>query len=304
MKGKRNQSDTVFRMLFKDKRHLLSLYNAVSGRNCTDPDELEITTLENAVYMNRKNDLSFILHDELCLYEHQSTVNPNMPLRDLLYVTDVLKKQIDTKRLYRRKAVELPVPHFLIFYNGKEFQEAIREYKLSDLYAHEEDKPALELIVRQININAGNNQELKENCQILSEYQQYVECVRRHAAETGDIRTAVPLAVDECIENGILKEFLLDQKKEVSAMSIYEFDEEEYLEMIREDARADGHEEGRVEGRKEGREEGRVEGRMEGAAAERANTERERVRANTAEARNSLLEARLLEAGIDPASVY
>ena len=81
----RNYKDTVFRMLFRENENLLSLYNALNGTFYTDIDSLEITTLENAVYMNYKNDISFVLDSELMIYEHQSTVNPNMPLRDLKY---------------------------------------------------------------------------------------------------------------------------------------------------------------------------------------------------------------------------
>ena len=75
----RNYKDTVFRMLFSDKKNLLSLYNAVNSRDYTNPDDLEIVTLENAIYMGMKNDLAFIIDTNLYLYEHQSTYNPNMP---------------------------------------------------------------------------------------------------------------------------------------------------------------------------------------------------------------------------------
>ena len=90
----RNYKDTVFRMLFSDKKNLLSLYNAVNSRDYTNPDDLEIVTLENAIYMGMKNDLAFIIDTNLYLYEHQSTYNPNMPLRDLFYISSEYQKML------------------------------------------------------------------------------------------------------------------------------------------------------------------------------------------------------------------
>lgn len=115
---KRNYKDTVFRMLFNDKENLLSLYNAVNGTVYADVENLEITTLENAVYMNYKNDISFVFDFRLMVYEHQSTLNPNMPLRDLIYVTKVLQGRIRNENLYSKILVRIPAPKFVVFYNG------------------------------------------------------------------------------------------------------------------------------------------------------------------------------------------
>ena len=86
----RNHKDRLFRMIFREKKELLSLYNAVNGTSYTNAEELEIVTLENAIYMNMKNDLAFIMDSYLNLYEHQSTYSPNMPLRDLFYIAKEL----------------------------------------------------------------------------------------------------------------------------------------------------------------------------------------------------------------------
>ena len=118
----RNYKDTVFRMLFNDKENLLSLYNALNRTKYTDTDWLEITTLENAVYMNYKNDISFVFDFRLMIYEHQSTVNPNMPLRDLIYVTRVLQGRIRSEKLYGKSLIKIPAPKFIVFYNGVDFQ--------------------------------------------------------------------------------------------------------------------------------------------------------------------------------------
>ena len=116
----RNYKDTVFRMLFSDRKNLLSLYNAVSGAHYEDPEMLEIVTLENAIYMGMKNDLAFILDMNLYLYEHQSTVNPNIPLRDLFYIAAEYQKLIDRKSLYSSAIQKIPTPGFFVFYNGIE----------------------------------------------------------------------------------------------------------------------------------------------------------------------------------------
>ena len=111
----RNYKDTVFRMLFSDRKNLLSLYNAISGAHYDNPEMLEIVTLENAIYMGMKNDLAFIIDTELFLYEHQSTYNPNMPLRDLFYISSEYQKLVDKKPFilpYYRKYLHHNLSYF------------------------------------------------------------------------------------------------------------------------------------------------------------------------------------------------
>ena len=206
---KSNYKDSMFRMLYLDKRELLSLYNAVNGTDYADEDSLEINTLQNAIYMKMKNDVSFLFNFQVNLYEHQSTVNPNMPLRDLFYVSKEYEKMVVTKTLYSRTKVSIPTPHFIVFYNGMEQQPEREILKLSDLYQLHEEEPMLELQVEMLNINDGNNEELKECCQTLKEYMQYVNCVRYYIYEKKlTLNDAVENAVTECIRNGILSEFL------------------------------------------------------------------------------------------------
>lgn len=125
VRANRKYKDTVFRILFSDKEHLLSLYNAVSGKTYTDPEQLQIVTLENAVYMGMKNDLAFIIDTNLFLYEHQSTYSANMPQRDLFYIASEYQKLVDKKSLYSSKLQKIPAPKFLVFYNGTEEMEDI-----------------------------------------------------------------------------------------------------------------------------------------------------------------------------------
>lgn len=243
-KVQRNYKDTVFRMIFKEKEHLLSLYNAVNDTHHTNVDDLEITTLENAIYMTYKNDISFVFDFELALLEHQSTLNPNMPLRDLIYVTENLQRLIDKKKLYGSALIKLPTPRFVVFYNGTTPQPERQTLKLSDAYQKSLEHPELELTVTVLNINLGQNTKLMEACKLLKEYAQYVEQVRLYAKKLS-IAEAVEQAVDYCIKHDILAEFLTKHRAEAIGMSIYEFDEEVYIKGEREMAYNDGIEEGK-----------------------------------------------------------
>ena len=230
----RKFKDTIFRMLFSEKEALLSLYNAVNGSNYTDADALEIVTLENAIYMGMKNDLAFILDMNLYLYEHQSTINPNIPLRDLFYIAAEYQRLVDKKSLYSSAIQKIPNPHFIVFYNGTEKKKDHWLNHLSESFENLSGEPKLELEVLTININEGLNKELMEQCQTLKEYAQYVNCVRRYAKKF-ELADAVEQAVDECIHKNILSEFLRKNKAEVIAMSIFEYDEKAVRQVYYED---------------------------------------------------------------------
>ncbi len=230
----RNQKDLIFRMLYRDKKELLQLYNALNKTAYENPDELEVYTLENAIFMNVKNDVSFLLNSELNLYEHQASFNPNMALRDLIYVTRQLEKYVQEESLYSSKLIRIPVPRFVVFYNGTTDQPERKILKLSDSYEKETRNPELELQVLMININVGHNEELMQNCKTLRDYSLYVDRVRTHA-KCMPVEAAVRQAVDECIRENILSGFLRAQKAEVIAMSIFEYNEEEEMKKIRRD---------------------------------------------------------------------
>lgn len=243
-KKQRNYKDTVYRMLFKEPENALSLYNGLNGTNYKDTSMLEFNTLENAIYMGMKNDISFLIMNQMHLYEHQSTVTPNMALRDLFYVADLWQVYIKDKSIYSSKMIELPTPHFVVFYNGVGSLPEKQELKLSDAYGVKTDTPELELKVQILNINSGMNEEVKKRCPVLREYMIYVERVRENAKRM-PFEEAVELAVEECIRDNVLREFLLKQKAEVIKMSIYEYDEERELRLIRADEREIGREEER-----------------------------------------------------------
>lgn len=239
----RNYKDTVFRMIFREEENLLSLYNALNGTAYEETDSLEITTLENAVYMNYKNDISFVFDFELLLYEHQSTCNPNMPLRDLIYVTRVLQNRVKDENLYSKSLIKIPAPRFVVFYNGTDFQPEQQVLYLSDAFEKKQDEPALELSVIVYNVNLGYNQELLNACCLLKEYAQYVAQVRTYA-EKLPLSEAVEKAVDDCIRNNILSEFLVKNRAEAIAVSIFEYDEEKHMKSERKEWLEIGRNEG------------------------------------------------------------
>ena len=221
----RQYKDTVFRMLFSEKENLLSLYNAVTGNHYQNAEALKIVTLENAIYMGMKNDLAFIIDTNLYLYEHQSTYNPNMPLRDLFYICSEYQKLVNKKSLYSSTLQKIPAPNFIEFYNGSTAIADCTELRLSSAFEHLSGEPKLELIVTVLNVNEGHNAELMQHCHTLNEYAQYVARVRLYAADMS-LDQAVERAVDECIREGILAEFLTCNRNEVISMSIFEYDKE------------------------------------------------------------------------------
>ena len=230
----RKYKDTFFRMLFREKRELMQLYNAVNGSSYTNEDELQIVTLENAVYMNMKNDLAFVIDFHLNLYEHQSTENPNMPLRNLLYVSRQYQAIVREESLYSRKQIRLPTPHFVVFYNGSQRQPERWEQRLSDAYHSREKEPELELKVTVLNINQGNNEKLKEQCETLKQYMQYVERIRKYAGTREmSLGEAVERSISECIKEGILADFLARNRAEAMSVCFFEYDEEKEIEKYK-----------------------------------------------------------------------
>ena len=244
----RQYKDTVFRMLFSEKENLLSLYNAVTGNAYQNADDLKIVTLENAIYMGMKNDLAFMLETNIYLYEHQSTLNPNIPLRDLIYIGIEYQQYVDDKSLYSSRLQKIPAPKFMVFYNGTDAVDDRVELRLSNAYEHLAGEPDLELKVLMLNVNEGHNKELMEQCQTLKEYAIYVARVRKYTSEM-NLNDAVARAIDECIKEGILVEFLRKNRSEVKMVSILEYDKEWEEKKLRkaeyEAGKSDGIEIGR-----------------------------------------------------------
>ncbi len=227
--------DNVFCMLYRDKKNLLELYNALNNSAYTNVDDLQVTTLNGGSYMKYKNDASFLLCMSLYMFEQQSSKNPNMPLRFLHYVSDVFRELFSNSMLHRRSMIKIPVPHFVTFYNGLEkWVEDEDEIRLSDMYEIPTDNPELELKVRVININEDVH--ILNKCKTLRDYMTFVNKVRFKMGVEGDnVRIAVTEAMNECIDEDILVDFFEQHREEVVEVSIYDYDEEEVRRVLAEE---------------------------------------------------------------------
>ena len=235
-RANRTYKDRLFIRIFEHKEDLLSLYNAVNGSDYQNPDELEITTLDNAIYMRMKNDISFLIDGYMSLYEHQSTFNPNMPLRDCLYMLQIYQNYIDSQELdlYSSVLLKIPTPRLVVFYNGQEKMrnEEMCILRLSDSYERPEKEPALECRVQVINVNYGKNRDMMEKCPKLYEYSYLVAKIRENQASGKTLEGAISTALEDCLAQGYLTELLTTYKREVTGMLLYEYDERKHLKNI------------------------------------------------------------------------
>lgn len=190
--------------------------------------------------MSMKNDISFIIDLRLKLYEHQSTYNPNLPLRFLMYLSNLYSKITANENLYGTKLVKIQAPQFVVFYNGVEKRPEREIMKLSDAYMTQEKDVALELIVEIININVGYNEDIKRACKTLNDYSIYVQRVRDYRTEGMSIEEAVDFRIEECIRDGVLREFLIKHKTEAREVSIFEYNQEEHRKKEQEEYYAAG----------------------------------------------------------------
>ena len=258
----REYKDRLFVFIFgreENKKWTLSLYNAVNGTNYTDENAIEITTMSDAVYMGMRNDVSFIITEFISLFEQQSTYNPNMPVRQLMYLGRLYDKYIDATKqnLYGKRQIELPVPKLVTFYNGKE-DVPDKILHLSDSFSKNAELSDVEVNVRLININLGNNKELLESCRPLKEYSWFVDSVRNKKYHGKmSLEEAVDCILDEMPEDFSIREFLIGNRAEVKNMCLTEYNEAETMQMFKEE----GREEGRAEGLEEGHTKGLAEGR-------------------------------------------
>ena len=246
----RSYKDRLFKIIFEDKKELLSLYNALTGKNYQNPDELEINTIDDVIYMHLKNDMSFILDDWQNLFEQQSTFNPNQPLRGFFYFADLYKVKYFGKKIYSTRLLKIPTPQYIVFYNGTTSMPDRKELRLSDAFQQPTVQPDIEVVAHMLNINYGHNKELMERCQKLKEYAQFIDIIRHYLKENKQWSNerAISKAIDDCIQNNILRDILQKERLRVMASILSEFDEVGYKEMIRQEAYEDAYEEAYEEG--------------------------------------------------------
>ena len=232
--------DRVFKFLFgnpENREWTLALYNAINGSNYDNPDDIHFNTIEDAVYLGMRNDVSFIIMDELHLWEHQSTYNPNMPMRFFLYAAKLYEKYIAVSDYhpYSSTLQKAPSPRCICFYNGTTDQLEKDFLILSDAFGGKSD---IEVRVTMLNINYGKNRQLMEACKPLNEYAWLVDTIRRHQRDLKNLEAAIDKAIDEMPDDFVIKEFLLLNKAEVKGMFLTEYNQEKVLEQaVSEDRR-------------------------------------------------------------------
>ena len=234
--------DRLFKFIFgneANKGWTLSLYNAIHRTDYTDPEELQFNTIGDAVYLRMKNDVSFIIMFRMNLWEHQSTLNPNMPMRFFLYAGRLYEKYVRSSGYYQysSRLQMIPAPECICFYNGTVEQPDKQVLKLSDAYEGEGD---IEVRVTMLNINHGKNREIMERCRPLEEYAWLVDAVRRHQDEKMDLDRAVDASLNEMPEDFVIRPFLLDNRAEVKSMFLTEYDEAKEREKEREEGFEEG----------------------------------------------------------------
>jgi len=247
----RQYKDRLFRFLFeKDKEALLEIYNALNKTDYENVSQLKIVTMENAMYVEMKNDLAFVVAGVLNMYEHQSTYNPNMPVRFLIYLAQEYHKVIEQaeESLYASKLIPLPTPQCVVFYNGKRQMPEEQILRLSDAFENKEKKAAIELEVRLLNINFGHNTELMDKCRMLKEYAEFIEISREFAFQNNNIDIALNTAIDYCIEQNILGAQLRQYRAEVLDMMLEQFDKKKYERSLRNEGREIGYQKGIEQG--------------------------------------------------------
>lgn len=253
MANKEYKSD-VFSILLQDKKRAMEIYNAINGTDYDDPELVEMTTLDDKSFsLTVRNDASFILDANLSLYEHQSTYCPNMPLRDLLYFASIIQKQIKAQKrdIYGGRILKIPVPHFVVFYNGKEDAPDQYDLRLSDAFEKETKNPEIELVCHVYNINNGKNVPLLSKCQTLREYMYFVDMVRKNNEISGNLEDAIEKAINQCMEENVLRDFLAQHREEVMHVMTLDYTFERRLEMQRAEAIEDGERIGKEIGKEE-----------------------------------------------------
>ena len=229
--------DRVFKYLFGNPANrdwTLALYNAVNGSSYENAEEIEYNTIEDAVYLGMRNDVSFIIVNELHLWEHQSTYNPNMPMRFLLYAAKLYEKYIAGSDYYPYSSVLQPAPRpkCVCFYNGTGNQPERKILRLSEAFGGEGD---IEVLVTMLNINYGKNSELMAASEPLSEYAWLVEAIRGNQKVMKNLEAAIDAAIEEMPDEFVIKRFLLQNQAEVKGMFLTEYDQEKVLSQERQE---------------------------------------------------------------------
>lgn len=242
----REVKSSAFTTYFSDPKNAAQLYSALEGVEVS-PEDIHFTTLEGVLFVARKNDMAFTVKNRvLVISEHQSTVNHNMPLRDVIYYGRTMEKLIDPKAIYRRKLISIPTPEFFVFYNGDEPFPSEQVLKLSDAYLDKPDAPMLELTVKVININLPEGHAILAQCRPLYEYSWFIQRIKEHLASGMNRDDSIISAIKDCEKEGIMVDFVRAHGTEAVNMLFTEFNMEDALEVRYEEGFEDGVEKGEL----------------------------------------------------------
>ena len=233
----------------RSKRWRLDLYNALNGTAYTDPDALQLNTIENVIYIKMYNDVSFLVDSQMTLYEQQSLPNANMPLRGFLYFAELYQKHLakNDLNLHRSSLIKIPNPRFVVFYNGEPSRPERYKLRLSEAFELEDKTGDFEWTADVININPGKNESLVKSCKAMYDYVRLVGKISDNKKAGMKIQRAVSEAVGWAIEENFLEGFVREQKEEIIGMYLTEFNEESAIRGWRQDGIEEGREEKAVE---------------------------------------------------------
>ena len=227
----------------ENKEWTLSLYNAVNGSDYKDASIIRFNTLKDVLFLGMRNDTSFMIADVMSVYEHQSTFNPNMPLRMLQYVGDLYAGYITENKFnkFGKTLIKLPTPKLVVFYNGEDETDDEVILELRDSFEKEtQEKADVNVRVRMLNVNYGKSTELLDACKPLAEYAWFINEIRKHQKSGININRAVDISITEMPEDYMIRDFLVIHRQEVQGMLDTEYNETEVMELFKEDGRREG----------------------------------------------------------------
>jgi len=248
-KMKRQKSDSkvrdrVFRRLFSEKKRAIELCNALEGTNYSPDTDAVICNLEDSL-LRRYNDAAIGIESELLLFsEHQSTLNPNMPLRMLSFAAAAYDLWfVNSKEILKNRLYKIPTPKFYVLYNGeRKLKHDV--LKLSDAYKLKAGEFSLELTAKVLDVNYDSGCAALEKSPSLKGYAYLVALIRRYQENGFSLDKAIKTAIEQCMNENVLADFLQENYEEVANMLLREYRMEDELEARMEEGEEIGMEKG------------------------------------------------------------
>ncbi len=265
------KNDSLFRKIFKDKKELVILCSGLTGRKDIKEEDIEVTTLQenNALYVQIRNDLSFIIGTDIFLVEQQTKVNPNMPARQGSYYFNTLSELLGNAVFHSTTKQKIPRPILVTFTNGNPKGVPTEILKLSEMFYENEAKNNrqgqikvngryqnyIEVYVKVIYLNNPQNEDFLNKIPSLKGFATFTKAVKDYGKQGYSKEEAVEKAIDYTIGQNLLVNILLKEKEGVKSMMMAQITQEEWDTF--------NFQAGKVEGKIEGKREGKIEGKIE-----------------------------------------